>query len=372
VLTAGLDRNATNPRVTPDGRFVLFLLEDAGHRHLARVPLAGGAIERIVAGERDVDAFHIGAGGETVVLESQVSLPGEISAVRGGSLTRLTHINDGFTRGIRLASVERFTARSADGTSIDGFLMRPPDAPPGRRLPAVLRIHGGPVSQYSMRFSFEWQLLAAHGYAVIAANPRGSSGHGHAFSRAIWADWGNKDFQDVSAAVDHVVAMGVADPERLGIGGHSYGGILTNYAIAKTTRFKAAISSAGEVNYLANYGTDHYQREWEAELGLPWRNADRWMKLSPWFSLDRITTPTLLMHGADDFNIPLLNSEQMYQGLRRLGRETELVIYPGERHEARAWRPSHQKDRLERMLKWYDKYLKPATATSSASAEARP
>ncbi len=122
-------------------------------------------------------------------------------------------------------------------------------------MPTILRIHGGPVSQFSTAFSLEWQMLAAHGYAVVAANPRGSSGYGRAFSRAIWADWGNKDFEDVMAAVDGAVAMGVADPERLGVGGWSYGGILTNYVITKTGRFKAATSGASEVNYLANYGT---------------------------------------------------------------------------------------------------------------------
>ena len=112
---------------------------------------------------------------------------------------------------------------------------------------------------------------------MIAPNPRGSTGYGRDFSRAIWADWGNKDYDDVMAAVDHVVAMGVADPERLGVGGWSYGGILTNYVITKTGRFKAAISGASEANYLANYGTDHYQYEWETELGLPWQNAERWL-----------------------------------------------------------------------------------------------
>ena len=134
---------------------------------------------------------------------------------------------------------------------MDGFVTRPPDAPQ-RPLPTILRIHGGPVSQYSTAFRFEWQLFAANGYAVVAANPRGSSGYGHAFSRAIWADWGNKDYEDVMAAVDHVVEMGVADPQRLGVGGWSYGGILTNYVITQTDRFRAAISGASEVNYLSN------------------------------------------------------------------------------------------------------------------------
>jgi len=237
-----------------------------------------------------------------------------------------------------------------------------PNAPAGK-LPTILRIHGGPVAQYSTGFNLEWQMLAAKGFAVVAANPRGSSGYGREFSRAIWADWGNKDYDDVMAAVDTAIAMGVADPDRLGVGGWSYGGILTDHVISKTTRFKAAISGASEFNYLANYGTDHYQRQWEAELGLPWQNPALWMKLSPFYRLDKIVTPTLVVGGDADMNVPILGGQQLYQGLRRLGRETELVIYPGETHSIR--RPSFQQDRLERYLAWYSKYLKPAGKTSS-------
>ncbi|MBV8199562.1 MAG: S9 family peptidase, partial [Acidobacteria bacterium] len=225
----------------------------------------------------------------------------------------------------------------------------------GAVLPAVLRIHGGPVAQFETSFSFEWQLLAAHGYAVVTANPRGSSGYGRDFARAIWADWGNLDFQDVMAAVDAVVAMGVADRDRLGVGGWSYGGILTNYVITKTGRFKAATSGASESNFLADYGTDHYQYAWETELGLPWRNTELWLKLSPWFQVEKITTPTLLLCGTDDANVPALGVEQLYQALRRLGRDTELVLYPGQHHHFT--RPSFLVDRYERYLAWYDKYL---------------
>jgi dipeptidyl aminopeptidase/acylaminoacyl peptidase len=153
----------------------------------------------------------------------------------------------------------------------------------------VLRIHGGPTAQYDSSFRFEWQLLAAHGYLVIAANPRGSTGYGRDFAHALWADWGDKDFADEMAAVDLAVALGVADPGRLGVGGWSYGGILTDYVITKTGRFKAAIAGASETNFLANYGTDHYQYAWETELGLPWRNVERWLALSPWFQVE--TTP---------------------------------------------------------------------------------
>jgi len=156
--------------------------------------------------------------------------------------------------------------------------------------------------------------------------------------------------------VDYAVSVGVADPGRLGVGGWSYGGILTNQVIARDRRFKAAISGAGQSNALAGYGTDQYVREYEAELGTPWANPDVYTRVSfPFFHADRIVTPTLFLCGDKDFNVPLLNSEQMYQALRSLGRETELVIYPGEYHEIK--KPSYQRDRLERYLDWYGRHL---------------
>ena len=375
-LTAALDRNVLSPRFAPDGRSLLFVIEDGGNQHLARVSVEGGAVERVVAGEREVQAFDVAKGGAIVVLESSVHQPPEISAVASGGLQRITRVNDEFLKGIRLGAVERFQAKSKDGTPVDGFLTLPPGYTPGSRIPAILRIHGGPTSQYSTAFELEWQVLAAYGYAVIAANPRGSTGYGTPFSRAIWADWGNKDFDDVMAAVDHVVAKGVADPERLGVGGWSYGGIMTNYVVAKTQRFKAAVAGAGASNYLANYGTDHYQYEYELELGLPWKTRDLWLALSsPFYDVEKITTPTLFLCGALDVNVPTLNSEQQYQVLRRVGKvETELVIYPDQWHSIRT--PSYQKDQLERYLAWYDRFLRPGVVTAaragSADAEAKP
>ena len=358
ILTPGLDRNVRSPQFTPDGSKVLFLLEERGDVHLASVAAAGGPIQRPIDGQHDIVSYDVGKNGEIAYLDSQPLRPAEVFF----RSTPLTHVNDAFLSTVALGTVQRFTAKSADGTSIDCFLTRPPNAGSGA-LPTILRIHGGPVSQYSTGFNLEWQMLAARGFAVVSANPRGSSGYGREFSRAIWADWGNKDFDDVMAAVDTAIAMGVADPDRLGVGGWSYGAILTDHVISKTNRFKAAISGASEFNYLANYGTDHYQRQWEAEFGLPWRNPEAWMRVSPFFRLDTITTPTLVMGGDADMNVPILGGEQLYQGLRRLGRETELVIYPGEPHSIR--RPSFQKDRFDRYIGWYERYLKPGRTVTS-------
>ncbi|MFN8582592.1 MAG: prolyl oligopeptidase family serine peptidase, partial [Gemmatimonadaceae bacterium] len=200
----------------------------------------------------------------------------------------------------------------------------------------------------------------ANGYAVIAANYRGSSGRGQDYQKAIFADWGNKEVQDLLAAVDQVVASGVADPDRLGIGGWSYGGILTDYTIATTTRFKAATSGAGSALQTTMYGTDQYIFQYEAELGAPWKNPKLWEKLSyPFWHADKIKTPTLFLGGEKDFNVPVTGGEQMYMALKSQGIDTEMIVYPNQFHGITV--PSYQKDRLLRYLAWYDKYLKTRT-----------
>jgi dipeptidyl aminopeptidase/acylaminoacyl peptidase len=249
---------------------------------------------------------------------------------------------------------------------IHGFMLKPPGYREGTRYPTILRIHGGPVWQYFHDFAnLDWQVLAANGYVVLGVNPRGSSGRGEKFASAIFAAWGEKDGDDVLAAVDYAVARGVADPARLGIGGWSYGGILTNQVIARDRRFKAAISGAGQGNALLGYGTDMYTLEYELELGKPWADFDAWKRVSqPFLRADRIVTPTLFVCGQEDWNVPLVNSEQMYQALKSLGRETQLVIYPGESHGIK--RPSFVLDRMERYLAWYGEYLGVAPGGPSA------
>jgi dipeptidyl aminopeptidase/acylaminoacyl peptidase len=358
VLTAALDRSVAKPVWTADGSAILFLLEDDRAVALAQVPAAGGAVTRLVSGPRVVEAFATGPGGKIAALVATPHAPAEVFALDGGALRPLSRQNDAWLAGVTLGAVEPIAFPSRDGTEVHGFLVTPPDYRPGTRYPTLLRIHGGPVSQFDYGFDFQLQLFAARGYAVVAANPRGSSGRGERYATAIYAAWGEKDAQDVLAAVDYAVARGVADPARLGVGGWSYGGMLTNYVIAQDRRFKAAVSGASISNILAGYGTDQYVREYEAELGPPWRNTATWLRLSfPFLHADRIVTPTLFLCGDKDFNVPLLNSEQMYQALRSLGVPTELVIYPGQFHAIT--RPSFARDRLERYLAWYDKYLTP-------------
>lgn len=355
IILPSLDRGVLSPRFSADGKQLWFLLEEDRVQSLARVPLSGGAVETVVGGKRVVSDFDV-ANGRAVVVAEDSDQPAEVFAA-APQLRQITRQNADLLAQLSLGKTEEISFKSKDGTEIHGFVVTPPDAVAGKPYPAILRIHGGPVGQFDHSFDFEWQMLAANGYVVVASNPRGSSGRGQEFSRAIWADWGNRDAQDVLAAVDSIVARGLADPKRLGVGGWSYGGMLTNYVIAQDKRFKAAASGASIANAFAGYGTDQYIREYELELGKPWEHPEVYERVSfPFLHADRIVTPTMFLVGESDFNVPALNSEQMYQALRSLGVPTRLVIYPEQHHGIS--KPSYIKDRYERYLTWYGKYLK--------------
>ena len=357
VLTRTLDRNVSSPRFSTDDKWIYFVADDDGTQNVLRVPAAGGEITRPIGGRLTVGSYSISTDGSVAAQIGTVERPDEIYLLPpGGELRRLTTTNDALMAQIRLPSVEYVHFKSNDGTSVAGYLYEPPDYKLGTRYPAILQPHGGPVWAYYAEFNFQPQLYAANGYVVLTPNPRGSSGYGEHFCKAIYADWGNKDFQDDMAIVDYAVAQGIADPEKLGVGGHSYGAISTNFIITQTTRFKAAISDAGEFLYVTNWGHDLYVREWEIELGLPWKNRALWEKLSPFSRVTKITTPTMLMGGDSDWNVPIINGEQMYESLKRLGVPTLLVVYPGQYHEFH--RPSFIRDRYERNLAWFGHYVK--------------
>lgn len=361
---ADLDRGVASPRFGEDSASLTFLVADDRSQYPARVRLSGGAVEKLLQPPVMVMSPHV-KGACSVVLSSRDDRPNEVYAFENGRLRQLTHQNDALFSELELGKVEDVTFQSKDGTEVHGLLTKPVGYTSGR-VPLLLRIHGGPNGQDGHSFSPEHQWFAANGYAVLAVNYRGSSGRGQKYSRAIFADWGHHEVEDLEAGVNHVIEMGIADPERLGVGGWSYGGILTDYMIASDTRFKAATSGAGTAFTVAFYGTDQYIIQYDYELGPPWKNFDTYMKISyPFLHADRIKTPTLFLGGDRDFNVPLQGGQQMYQALRSLGIDTELIIYPNETHGIQ--RPSYQKDRLERYLAWYDKYLKPqAPATAPA------
>jgi dipeptidyl aminopeptidase/acylaminoacyl peptidase len=364
VLTEAFDRGLSSPTFAPDGRFIYALTADDRAQHLVRVRVSDGGIERVIAGRRVISTYDMGGMGRIATLAATPERSAEVFAWDNGSRRALTHHHDSLFAQLRLATTEDFASRSADGTEVHGLLVRP--AGTQGALPTILYIHGGPNSQDSYQFHFDRELFAANGYAVLAINYRGSAGRGAEYSKAIFADWGNKEVVDLLGAVDEAVRRGIADPNRLGIGGWSYGGILTDYTIATTTRFAAAISGAGSAMQLSMYGTDQYIPQYDLEIGYPWKNQDRWIRISyPFFHADRIKTPTLFMGGQNDFNVPIIGSEQMYQALRTLGVPTQLVVYPNQYHGISI--PSYRVDRLQRYVAWYDRYLKQGVIQASGS-----
>jgi dipeptidyl aminopeptidase/acylaminoacyl peptidase len=364
ALTAKLDRWVSSYDFSADGKSITLLIEDDGNQYPARLDLASGVIDKLIS--RPLVAYaQSAAGAHRAIVAADDTTSSEVYALEAGGMRRLTQHSDKLLDEIELGATEDFSFHSKDGTEIHGMLVKPPGYVPGRAYPTILWIHGGPDLQddhsadFENSYQFLRQIIAANGYLVFGVNYRGSSGRGFKFANAINADWGHNEVEDLLTATDALVARGIADPKRLGIGGWSYGAMLTDYTIASDSRFQAAVSGAGSGNQLAMYGSSEYVVENEAELGSPWRNPDLWLKVSyPFFHAERIRTPTLFMGGDKDFNVPIVGGEQMYQALRILGVPTELIVYPDQNHELT--RPSFLKDRYDRTAAWFGKYLQPA------------
>jgi dipeptidyl aminopeptidase/acylaminoacyl peptidase len=362
-----LDRGVSGLRVSGDGKSTNALVTD--DRSVYPISFTRTAVVRLMNPPVVVSSLNSG-GGRTVLLSGDDTKPTEVYTMEGGTLRQLTHQNDALFAELQIAPTEEVDFKSKDGTEVHGLLTYPLGYVKGSRVPLLLRIHGGPNGQDQHSFSVERQVFAANGYAVLAVNYRGSSGRGQKYSRAIFADWGHYEVEDLEAGVDHVIQMGVADPDRLGVGGWSYGAILTDYMIATDPRFKGATSGAGTAFTVAFYGTDQYIIQYDYEIGPPW-NPKAWetyQKISyPFLHADRIKTPTLFLGGERDFNVPVQGGQQMYQALRSLGVDTQLIIYPNENHGIQ--RPSYVRDRYERYLAWYDKHVKKNAAPVKNMAE---
>jgi dipeptidyl aminopeptidase/acylaminoacyl peptidase len=355
LLTTGYDRAISGSRWSLDAKTLIGIVADDQRQYLVRINAATESVEKIAATMPVIGAFSEGKDGGLAVIATDPTHPGELYALEKSGMRRLARFNE-WIDGISLSSAEAVSSTSDDGTEVHGILRKPASATSGQKLPLVVRIHGGPAGQDAFGFDFEKEVLAAQGYAVLAPNYRGSSGRGQAYTVAIFADWCNKEVRDIRGMVDQLIKSGVADESRLGVGGWSYGGILTDCMILADPRFKAATSGAGVSNVLGMYGHDQYVVQYDLELGQPWKNPEPWLKASRAFlNADKIRTPTLFLGGAVDWNVPVLGGEQMYQALRSNRVDTELIVYPGETHGIR--RPSFQKDRLDRYVAWYAKYL---------------
>ena len=277
----------------------------------------------------------------------------------------VTRLNEKWSS-IPIAPPELVKYKSADNVEIEAVLLRPttshprthpPDPQCHNTNPQVVLVHGGPTGRWTDSFEPWGQLLAARGYAVLYPNVRGSTGYGHRFVEMNRADWGGGDFKDVMAGVDWAIAQGIADPNRLAIGGWSYGGYMAAWAVTQTNRFKAAVSGAPVIDMASEFGTENESGYDEWFYGTPYEMLDGFIRSSPMTYVKNVKTPTLLLQGTDDETDPLGQSQQFYRGLKRYNVETELVVYPREPHGFRE--EKHLVDRLTRIIAWYDRYLSP-------------
>ncbi len=349
------DRWMYSPVWADDGLSVYAIIEESRESQVIQIDLASSSVSYLTAGPRFAQHLILGADGRLVELAGDDLQPYALYALEGAKRRQLTQHNAWLAQRT-LQSAENFEFNS-DGVAIHGFYTRPPGDKPAAGYPTVVQLHGGPVYQYSREFDFDRQLFAANGYLVVSINPRGSSGRGFDFARAIYTEWGGKDVRDILAGIDHLQAQGLIDPAKIALTGWSYGGMLTHYLIASDTRFAAAISGAGATNVYSTFGHDMYIREYLNELGTPWDNREAYDRVSyPFLHANRIKTPTLFQCTGKDFNVPCIGAEQMYQALRVLDIPTQLVIYPDQNHWPEV--PSYLQDRLERNLAWLQRFMR--------------
>jgi len=352
----------TPPRWSPDGRTVTVPIADAGNVHVTRVSVADGAARLVVGGERQVQGFSAAAG-RIAFCATEWHVPGDAYASRedGSEERRLTRANADWRSEVALPRVERRAFASPHGGELDGWVVHPI----GGRGPAPLlvEIHGGPHSYHGNAFplgSLHAFVLAMHGWAVLELNPTGSGSYDKAFAHGIRGRWGEHDLPEQLAAVDALVAAGIADPARLAVSGYSYGGFMTAWTITHTDRFKSAVVGAPVVNFESFHGT--------SDIGLwfgPWElrgdlvgHRETYRRLSPINYVQRVVTPTLIVHGEADDRCPIGQGEELYAGLLAAGRTpAEFIRYPGQSHAFRgSGRPSHRVDVVSRVVEWVERY----------------
>jgi dipeptidyl aminopeptidase/acylaminoacyl peptidase len=375
-MTASVDRAVLEVHWQNDNTIVARVAEGFTNR-LVRID-SKGSVSRIAL-PYSVRAFDVARNGDIVFAGVGFNRLPEVFVRRStGAVAQIGELQSGW-EAITLADAEIFRFRSFDGTAVEAALMKPslpspavaaaPTAPaaaqppaaplaPAAKWPLVVLVHGGPASNFTADYFWfnAWaQLLAARGYAVLFVNPRGSIGYGEKFVAANRGDLGGGDYKDILGALDTVIARGTVDAGRVGIGGWSYGGQMTEWAIGHTDRFKAAVVGQGVYDEASEYGTEDSPADDEWYFGTPWEHPDVYARNSPATFIGNARTPTLIMHGEDDTTNPVGQSKALYRALKRLGVETELITYPGEGHLPRQER--HQVDVMQRMLEWFDRHL---------------
>lgn len=366
VLTESLDRSAEQPRWAADGRSIYIKYDDRGVGKVARIGLhgrmtpvaaglAGPSLDRPYTG----GAYSVGRNGLVAFTQGAPDEPGDIAAVRGGKVQRLTRLNDDLFTGKTLARVESLPVVSSyDKKPIDAWIVTPPNFDPRKKYPLILEIHGGPFAAYGALFSTDDQLYAAAGYVVVYANPRGSTSYGEAFANEIDRNYPSHDYDDLMSVVDAAIAKGFVDPDQLYVTGGSGGGTLTTWIVGKTHRFRAAAAQKPVIDWASEVltvdGYNFMARYWFGKL--PWEDPQAYWARSPLSLVGNITTPTLVVVGEQDFRTPPSESEQLYQALQLQGVPTALVRVPGASHGGLTERPSQSAAKAQAILAWFEQF----------------
>jgi dipeptidyl aminopeptidase/acylaminoacyl peptidase len=353
----------STPYWSADGRSIFVDSAEQGCANLQRIDAETGKVEPLTSGDHSVFSYSATPdGSKAAVLISTPTNIGDLYLLDGssGRLDRLTHINDDLFAGLNLTEPEMIWYKSFDGRRIQAWVQRPPDFTPGKKYPLILDIHGGPHSAYGYTFDHEFQWMAAKGYVVLYPNPRGSTSYGQEFGNLIQYAYPGDDFKDLMAGVDDLIARGWVDPDKLGVTGGSGGGVLTNWTIGHTTRFKAAVSQRS----IADWRDFWYTADFTLFTpfwfrGAPWEQEADFKARSPITYVDKIATPLMLIEGESDFRTPPgAGGEQMFRALKYLKKPVVMVRFPGETHElSRSGKPVHRVERLQHIVAWFDKYL---------------
>jgi len=366
-VTAAIDRPVAQPRWIDDQSLAANIAR--GFKSALAIIGRDGRMTALDGVDVNPSAFSRSSTGTfAFVGETATRAPELWLKTPNASARAVTRFNERWSS-IPLVAPEIVTYKSADGVEIEGALLKPsalsshPSAIGHQPFPLIVLVHGGPTGRWADAFEPWGQLLVSRGYAVLYPNIRGSTGYGQRFVEMNRADWGGGDFKDVMAGVDAMIARGIADSGRLGIGGWSYGGYMAAWAVTQTTRFKAAVSGAPMSDLASEFGTEDGPAYDEWFYGTPYEKIDGFIKSSPITHVKNARTPTLLLQGADDLTDPIGQSQQFYRGLKRYNVESDFVLYPREGHGLRE--EKHLVDRLNRIIAWYDTYLKPTQRPTS-------
>jgi dipeptidyl aminopeptidase/acylaminoacyl peptidase len=362
AVSKGFDQMVADLQWGDGGKALYFTSGVKSRTNIYRIDAASGKVEQMSQWNGNVHALSMAPNGAMVHLANDFEHLDDVYVPRleDGKATQLTHLNKELWGQLEMAHVERVPYKGEDGLDIEGFLVKPVGWQPGKKYPMVLSIHGGPAGMYGVDWFHEFQVYAGYGWAVFFCNPRGSTGYGNKFQRAVAGEWGGKAYTDIMRGVDEALRQNPwIDAERLGVTGGSYGGFMTNWIVTQTNRFKAAVTLRSIANFVSDDGTRDgaygHARDFGGDI---FQNFDAYWKYSPVRYAGKVKTPTLVLHSENDFRVPFEQGEQWFRALQHYGVTSEFVLFPRENHNlTRTGEPKHLVESLKWQVYWFERFL---------------